>query len=399
MQQMTNQKKPLQTSHMFFPLNGNLVKLLTKIILFGLAFVLGMISSTYIETFSNPFQPIHFSFTLFSPHPLPVLSPPPPPTLPSLPPLAPPPPPPLPLRKDGNAMHNMTDEELLWEASMVPRIHKYPYRHSRKIAFLFLTRRELPLAPLWEKFFKGNEGLYSIYIHPDPSFNGSPKNTSVFYGRRIPSKATKWGSASIVEAERRLIANALLDLSNERFVLLSEACIPLYNFSTIYSHLMNSTTSHVDFFDNPSSRSRYDPRMEPQITIEQWRKGAQWFEMDRSLAIEIISDEKYFEVFRKSCGERCIMDEHYIPTLLNMISWRRNANKSITYTDWRANKPHPESFGRGDVNVELFKRIRDSANCTYNGSPSRVCFLFARKFLPDTLDALMSLSPQVMGFA
>ncbi|XP_072965277.1 glycosyltransferase BC10-like [Typha angustifolia] len=384
---------------MFSPLDGNLLMLLTKIILFCLVFVIGMISNTYLETFSNPFKPINFSFTSFSPPPPPTLSRPPPPPPP--PPLAPPSPPPLPLQKDGNAMHNMTDEELFWEASKVPKIDKYPYRHSRKIAFLFLTRRELPLAPLWEKFFEGHEGLYSIYFHPDPSYIGSPKHTSVFYGRRIPSKATKWGSASLVAAERRLVANALLDFSNERFVLLSETCIPLYNFSTIYSHLINSSVSFVDSFDNSSGRSRYDPQMEPQITIEQWRKGAQWFEMDRSLAVEIISDVKYFEVFHKSCGERegCMMDEHYIPTLVNMISWRRNANRTITYADWRANKSHPENFGRGDVNVELFKRIRDSANCTYNGSPSRVCFLFARKFLPDTLDALMSLAPQVMSFA
>jgi hypothetical protein len=36
---------------------------------------------------------------------------------------------------------------------------------------MFLTKGPVLLAPLWEKFFKGNEGLFSIYIHPNPSFD------------------------------------------------------------------------------------------------------------------------------------------------------------------------------------------------------------------------------------
>lgn len=87
--------------------------------------------------------------------------------------------------------HDMTDKELLWRASMVPKIVRFPYKRKPKVAFMFLSRGPLPLAPLWEKFFRGNEGLYSIYVHSHPSFNASsvPKH-SVFYGRRIPSKVS-----------------------------------------------------------------------------------------------------------------------------------------------------------------------------------------------------------------
>ncbi|CAK9133452.1 unnamed protein product [Ilex paraguariensis] len=90
--------------------------------------------------------------------------------------------------KVPNAMHDMEDEELLWRASMVPRIRNLPFRRVPKVAFMFLTRGDLPLAPLWERFFKGHEGLYSIYVHPQPSFNGTVPEDSVFHGRRIPSK-------------------------------------------------------------------------------------------------------------------------------------------------------------------------------------------------------------------
>lgn len=92
---------------------------------------------------------------------------------------------------NNNVMHDMTEEELLWRASMAPRIHEYPFKRVPKVAFLFLTRGAVTLAPLWEKFFHGHEGLYSIYVHSSPSFNETVPQSSVFHGRRIPSKVSK----------------------------------------------------------------------------------------------------------------------------------------------------------------------------------------------------------------
>lgn len=88
------------------------------------------------------------------------------------------------------AMHDMSEEELLWRASLVPMVHKLPFKlQTPKVAFLFLTKGPVLLAPLWERFFKGiDEGLYSIYVHSHPSFNETVPESSVFHGRRIPSK-------------------------------------------------------------------------------------------------------------------------------------------------------------------------------------------------------------------
>lgn len=93
--------------------------------------------------------------------------------------------------KPPNVRHDMKDEELLWRASMVPRVAEFPFRRVPKVAFLFLTRGPLPLAPFWELFFKSHEGLYSIYVHSHPSFNATLlPQSSVFHGRRIPSKVS-----------------------------------------------------------------------------------------------------------------------------------------------------------------------------------------------------------------
>lgn len=94
------------------------------------------------------------------------------------------------IRPPSNPLHIMNDTELLWRASFVPRINSYPFVRAPKIAFMFLTKGPLPMAPLWERFFKGHEGLYSIYVHTLPSYNDSFSPASVFYGRQIPSQVS-----------------------------------------------------------------------------------------------------------------------------------------------------------------------------------------------------------------
>ncbi|KAF2301998.1 hypothetical protein GH714_031206 [Hevea brasiliensis] len=209
------------------------------------------------------------------------------------------------IRPPSNLLHKMNDTELFWRASFVPRIKEYPYRRVPKIAFMFLTKGPLPLAPLWERFFKGHEGLYSIYVHSLPSYAGNYTPSSVFYKRQIPSQVVEWGRMSMCDAERRLLANALLDISNEWFILVSEACIPLHNFSIIYRYISRSRYSFMGSFDEdgPYGRGRYNWNMQPEVTLAQWRKGSQWFEVNRRLAVNIIEDTTYYPKFRDFCSQ------------------------------------------------------------------------------------------------
>ncbi|KAF7819979.1 glycosyltransferase BC10-like [Senna tora] len=211
-------------------------------------------------------------------------------------------------------VHNMSDQELFLKAIEVEEGMK-SNTSIPKVAFLFLAKGALPLGPLWEKFFKGNE-----------------------------------------DAERRLLANALVDdPSNERFVLLSESCIPLFNFTTIYTYLLRSSLSFLNIFDDPRKpgRGRYNPLMSPAINLTQWRKGSQWFELHRNLAFSVVSDTKYYPIFQKYCLPPCYMDEHYIPTFVHMMYGGMNSNRSVTFVDWSRGGPHPRKFGWGDVTDEL----------------------------------------------
>nr|DAD35401.1 TPA_asm: hypothetical protein HUJ06_006041 [Nelumbo nucifera] len=222
----------------------------------------------------------------------------------------------------------------------------------------------------------------------------------VLYFKAGGSPEVQWGKFNMIQAERRLLANALLDFSNQRFILLSEACIPLFNFSTVYNYLIGSNMTFVEAYDEPGpvGRGRYNHRMKPLITLDQWRKGAQWFEMDRDLAIEIVSDVKYFSVFGKYCKGSCYSDEHYIPTFVSVNFWEKNSNRTLTWVDWSRGGPHPTRFIRTDVTIELLEMMRTATTCKYNGNTTNICYLFARKFYPNSLDRLLRFAPKVMMF-
>jgi len=87
---------------------------------------------------------------------------------------------------------NMPDEELLWRASMAPMRPGNPFGRTPKIAFMFLCVGPLPLAPVWEQFFLGHRGLYSIYVHAHPDFVPEIQPSSVFYGRHVSSQVGGW---------------------------------------------------------------------------------------------------------------------------------------------------------------------------------------------------------------
>ncbi|KAL1320089.1 hypothetical protein HN51_064833 [Arachis hypogaea] len=300
-----------------------------------------------------------------------------------------------------NLIHSMSDNELFWRASLLPKKEEYPYKRKPKVAFMFLTRGPLPMLPLWERFFHGHSNFFNIYIHAPPGYHLQVSNSSAFYGRQIPSKEVSWGTVTLADAERRLLANALLDFSNERFVLLSESCIPVYNFPTVYRYLIDSFHSFVESYDDPSryGRGRYSRSMLPDIQLRHWRKGSQWFELNRVLAVYIVSDTRYYTLFRKYCKPACYPDEHYIQTFLNMFHGNLNSNRTVTWVDWSLGGPHPATYSRANITVNFLRAIRNNGTlCRYNSDMTSVCFLFARKFDHTALEPLLGLSSQVMNF-
>ncbi|KAK4785556.1 hypothetical protein SAY86_002245 [Trapa natans] len=311
--------------------------------------------------------------------------------------------PPVPTREytDEEIASRIVIKEIL-STSLVETINS-------KIAFMFLTPGTLPFEGLWDRFFHGHEGRFTVYVH---SSKEKPLHVShYFMNRDIRSEQVIWGKISMVDAEKRLLANALQDPDNQHFVLLSDSCVPLHNFDYVYDYLMHTNISYIDcFYDpGPHGNGRYSEHMLPEVEKKDFRKGAQWFTMKRQHALIVMADNLYYSKFRNYCkpgldGKNCIADEHYLPTFFNMIDPGGIATWSVTHVDWSERKWHPKSYRAQDISYELLKNITsidESVHvtsddkheeqikpCLWNGV-KRPCYLFARKFYPEALHNLL----------
>ncbi|CAL9201933.1 unnamed protein product [Musa acuminata subsp. burmannicoides] len=308
-----------------------------------------------------------------------------------------------------------------------------------KIAFLFIARNRLPLDFVWDAFFQGEkEGKFSIFVHSRPGFllNEVTTRSAYFSGRQVNNSIqVEWGEASMIEAERILLRNALKDSSNHRFLFLSDSCIPLYNFSYTYHYIMSTSTSFIDSFAD-TKQGRYNPKMNPVIPVYNWRKGSQWVVLTRKHAAVMVNDDTVFPEFERHCRRRslpefwrdhplptdgskehnCIPDEHYVQTLIAHKGLEGEiTRRTLTHTLWDLSSSkdrerrgwHPVTYKLSDATPTLIQNIKGIDNvyyeteyrrewCRSKGQPS-TCFLFARKFTRAAVMRLLNTSAIVLN--
>ncbi|KAM7268890.1 hypothetical protein ACFE04_011056 [Oxalis oulophora] len=293
--------------------------------------------------------------------------------------------------------------------------------HSHSITTT--TTNLLPLDVVWDSFFKGNDenNIFSVYVHSRPGFlfNNATTRSVYFVNRQLnDSIQVGWGEATMIVAERILLKRALEDPFNGRFVIVSDSCIPLYNFTYTYDYIMSSSNSFIDSFAD-TKEGRYNTKMDPVIPVRNWRKGSQWVVLTRKHAEIIVNDTSVFPMFQLHCKRKslpefwrdqpfptdnskehnCIPDEHYVQTLLAKEGLEQEiTRRTLTYSSWdlSSNKNrerrgwHPVTYKYSDATPMLIQSIKDIDNiyyeteyrrewCTSKGKPS-TCFLFARKF-------------------
>ncbi|KAL4420283.1 hypothetical protein ABPG77_005623 [Micractinium sp. CCAP 211/92] len=214
--------------------------------------------------------------------------------------------------------------------------------------------------------------LFNIYVHAPPDYQGL-EYQPLFQGRVVRNRLkTQWGSAAIMDAERALLLEALRDPANERFVLLSDTDVPLYDPLTFYQQLMHEGKSRVRACrDGHMSIDRWkDAMATPRLTKQHWRKSNQFFGLIRKHAELVVADSEVFQAFRDRCGgwysqerqwKECVPDEHYIPTLLASRGLENETycgGWGVAYTDWSTHDVHPKSFMPKEVTPHLVKQMR-----------------------------------------
>ena len=141
-----------------------------------------------------------------------------------------------------------------------------------KIAFLFLTIDQPYFTKAWEEYLQNNQNKYNLYIHPK---NKNSITHQLFKNNIVPNiKNTNWGF--LIEAQISLLETALThDKDNQKFILLSESCLPSKNFNELYKFLNNN--KKLSYINLLSQFKLYHSFINKKFKY----KHSQWFCLDR----------------------------------------------------------------------------------------------------------------------
>lgn len=241
-----------------------------------------------------------------------------------------------------------------------------------KVALLFLTRVDHEQPKLWHTFLQGHHRQFSVYCHPaNPahiahnSFLRRTPHSSAQEGilpsyKCIPKPNNRW--AHLTLAYYQLLHHAFHDTenNNQRFMFVSETCVPCVPANTAYQQLTQDLD--VTYMDAPQpndNADRYDQTVTyprtfafPEHMRQYKMKSAQcssllqksgierkhfvkhsgWFSPNRRDAQRLLRHKDAFEALNMiSAG-----DEHIL-SILHRPSYKTTStirNHRITYVEW-----------------------------------------------------------------
>lgn len=241
----------------------------------------------------------------------------------------------------------------------------------KKLAFCFLTIGELNHENTWLKFFQGNENLANIYAH-----SKNRDDAGFLREKQINKRVETTYFRYKMGAELALLEAALSNPENYKFLILSESCIPLQLFSSIYQHLIADEQSYIKIGKAKKKYWEMPGKKMIQIPEKECRKNPQWIILNREHAQMMVDDQ---EIYPKS-KDTIFLEEQYPSTFLHLNNQEHLiCNRIVTFADFaRGSGDHPYNFNditNFDRNLLLYAKKQGA--------------FFARKFTKQAnLDSL-----------
>lgn len=256
----------------------------------------------------------------------------------------------------------------------------------KKIAFLFLIYDEINNERLWRNFFrKAKSEAYAIYIHWKYD-----KKLEYLDKFRIKNPIpTAYAEFSLVKAQNLLLREALKDHRIERFVFISNSCIPLKPFDYIYKSLFSN--EHCLF--NAARAEHVFERGRGQNLAKSFgqsnvRKASQWSVLTRPIAQILSTSDNVLETCFQP-GIKDLADEYFYLSYLYYLNKQDHlhlahysAIECVTFEFWNDKKyefrdsftsDHPENWDR---RLKTYFDITESELTYLLNAP---CY-FGRKF-------------------
>ena len=251
----------------------------------------------------------------------------------------------------------------------------------KKIAFCFLCKNGIKNKALWAKFFNGNEDRYNLYFHcSDPH---TEIKDNLILNHLVPQFYTAWGD---LYGGVCSMYNFALRNDNYKYILLSESCIPLKSFNSVYEFLVKDNLSYVCYQDhiarNKNERgtliqsyerfianAKRSPTFMYEISIKNWYFHEMWTILNKEHVKLIMSNHFIIETFRSM---KCFAyDENIVAYILSLNNQLQNVKSlKTTFSNWheastdKKGGRHPKSYS------EVLKKDLEMFNP----------YLFGRKF-------------------
>jgi hypothetical protein len=198
-----------------------------------------------------------------------------------------------------------------------------------KIALCFLTYENLSQPKLWYHYIKKNNQKLNIYIHNKNEFIDNKYGLHRYCIHSSKKVATQYAHKSIVQATLALFKQAFLNKKNDYFILLSDKCIPLYNFDFIYDKIHNINSNIICEFENKDV-DRYDNLTDKSFFSNQnFLKNSQWILLKRE-TVKFFIKKTFLHLYSDNFYA---VDEHYFGNICNKYNIKFS-NQPITYVNW-----------------------------------------------------------------
>lgn len=119
---------------------------------------------------------------------------------------------------------------------------------TKKIAFCFMTYDNLNHPELWEKFFaQANPNQYSIYVH---ATNKDGVSQDILKNNLVAEIFdSRFAHISQTRSILKIIKHSFEDGDIDKAINLTQSCIPIQPFETVYKELTKHDKGNLDWFN------------------------------------------------------------------------------------------------------------------------------------------------------
>eukprot|EP00928_Gymnodinium_smaydae_P093874 TRINITY_DN7821_c0_g5_i1.p1 TRINITY_DN7821_c0_g5~~TRINITY_DN7821_c0_g5_i1.p1 ORF type:complete len:397 (-),score=41.21 TRINITY_DN7821_c0_g5_i1:180-1370(-) len=233
-----------------------------------------------------------------------------------------------------------------------------PAGAPRRVVFMFLVVDRLHNDAWWRTYFEqadmdGYENAYSIVYHRGCSYGKDRDDVcnDVLAERGLavrPATKTGWARSGLVRATLLLMRFGLENPDNTWFVLLSDACMPLYSFRDLYDQVKLENFSRFNDFG-----VTFDVTLRRNIwqsgTCEghrRSRKADQWAMFTRADAEWFVRENHLLQLKPRAV----YVDEPYFINMMDQHD-RPYKHAPTTYTEWYHMSDLPGLHSENKVDV------------------------------------------------